>query len=64
MQRWIISRSDEMKKVISILGRGVGFIFKGVLLLLKAILYILQLFMVLLCLVGRLFVSLVRAGTP
>lgn len=53
-----------MRSVISIFGRGVGFLMKGVLLLLKALLYILQLFMVLLCLVGRLFVSLVRAGTP
>lgn len=53
-----------MRRFISILGRGVGFFMKGVLLLLKALLYVLQLFMVLLCLVGRLFVSLVKAGTP
>ena len=53
-----------MRRVISMLGRGVGFLMKGVLLLLRAMLYALQLFMVLLCFVGRLFASLVRAGTP
>jgi len=53
-----------MRKIISILGRGVGFVMKGALLLLRAMLYLLQLFMILLCLVGKLFMSLVRAGTP
>ncbi len=53
-----------MRTVFSILGRGVGFVMKGVLLLFRAMLYVLQLFMVLLCLVGRLFISLVGAGTP